>query len=176
MLEISELPLTILPRFGMATLFVVECLVFRSLSSTAVLIGGNTIYFVSYLHPLCLTLQPFPAFRVVFNRRLWMDRFLIYVDSEWGIDIYSHTCVTPSIGSRPSMVLANVWILCIHVPNSKISWAPMLPKAQQILSGDGTSGACGDPQTLRNVLGNIFEHLETPDVRCIVYIYNHWLI
>ena len=100
-------------------------------------LGGNTIYFVSYIHPLCLTLRPFPAFRVVFNRRFWMDRFLIYVDSEWGIDIYSHTCVTPSIGSRPSMVLANVWILCIHVPNSKILWAPMLPKAQQILSGDG---------------------------------------
>ena len=83
-------------------------------------LGGNTIYFVSYLHPLCLTLRPFPAVRVVFNRRFWMDRFLIYVDSEWGIDIYSHTCVTPSIGSRPSMVLANVWTLCIHVPNSKI--------------------------------------------------------
>ena len=74
------------------------------------------------------------------------------------------------------MVLANVWILCIHVPDSKILWAPMLPKAQQILSGDGTSGACGDPQTLCNVLGNIFEHLETPDVRYIAYIHNHWLI
>ena len=70
------------------------------------------------------------------------------------------------------MVLANVWILCIHVPNSKFYGS----NAQQILSGDGTSGACGDPQTLRNVLGNIFEHLETPDVRYIVYIYNHWLI
>ena len=31
-------------------------------------------------------------------------------------------------------------------------------------------------RTLRNVLGNIFEHPETPDVRYIAYIYNHWLI